>query len=435
MVVAFDLRPLQSGHQYRGIGIALQNILQEILKSPDSTKNWEIIYYVYAHQPIPPVIKSQLPSGRLIKVSLPEARPSRFKLIRRINFFVGAWSKLNSVNKLPELNSVDIFLQFDFLLGLPKKSTAKKILVIYDLIPLVMPAHYLPTFSEVKMRTGSRKVALKAQLNRRRYLYSLQRSLARSDLVLAISEHTKKDLQRYMGVAPEKVKILYLAADKPPPATLTPIPSSFNFESIDWRLIDSQKRLRSLSLLDAPYILYIGGADPRRRIQDLITVFNHVRAAEISCRLVLVGFDFQDIDKIPNDQVKEALRYSSYGADIYLLGFVDSQQKTLLYKQAAAFVYPSLYEGFGIPVLEAMEYGCPVICYDNSSLSEVGDNAALYASSLEDTADTLKRLLTKPVFHNQVIKKGQKQAAQFTWQKTVKTLIRAVNALKARGKF
>ena len=432
MVVAFDLRPLQSGHKYRGIGISLQNILQEILKSPDSIKNWEIIYYVYAHQPIPQVIKSQLQSGRLIKVSLPKARPSRFKLIRRINFFIGAWSRLNSVNKLPELNDVDIFLQFDFLFGLPKKSAAKKILVMYDLIPLVMPTHYLPTFSEVKMRTGSRKVALKAWLNRRRYLYSLQRSLERSDLVLAISDHTKKDLQRYLGVAPEKIKILYLAADRPSPAELTQLSSSSTFESIDWRFIDSQKRLRSLSLLDAPYILYIGGADPRRRIQDLITAFNHVRAAEVSCRLVLVGFAFQDIEKIPNDQVKKALRFSSYGADIYLLGFVDFQQKALLYKQAIAFVYPSLYEGFGIPVLEAMEYGCPVICYDNSSLREVGGKAALYTSGFEDIAETLKKLLAEPAFRNQVIKKGQTQAAQFTWQKTAVSLIKSINEISMR---
>lgn len=187
--------------------------------------------------------------------------------------------------------------------------------------------------------------------------------------------------------------------------------------------------------MDAPYILYIGGADPRRRIQDLITAFNHVRAAGISCRLVLVGFDFQDIEKIPNDQVKKALRYSSYGADIYLLGFVDSQQKALLYKQAAAFVYPSLYEGFGIPVLEAMEYGCPVICYDNSSLREVGGKAALYTSGFEDTADTLKKLLAEPAFRTQVIKKGQKQAAQFTWQKTLKTLIGTVNAIKVQDKL
>lgn len=429
MVVAFDLRPLQSGHKYRGIGIALQNILQGILQNPDLTKNWEIIYYINAHQPIPPVIRDQLQNGRLVKVPRPKARPSRSKLIRRINFFIGAWSKLNSVNKLPELNKVDIFLQFDFLLGLPKKSTAKKILVAYDLIPLAMPSHYLPTFSEVKMRTNSRKVAFKASLNRRRYLYSLQKSLKRSDLVLAISDHTKKDLQRYMGVAPEKIKVLYLAADKPSPAELDQAPSSSTFESIDWRFIDSQKRLRSLSLLDAPYILYIGGADPRRKIQDLITAFNHVRAAGISCRLVLVGFDFQDIENIPNDQVKKALRYSSYGADIYLLGFVDSRQKTLLYKQATAFVYPSLYEGFGIPVLEAMEYGCPVICYDNSSLREVGGKAALYASGFEGTADTLKKLLGEPAFRNQVIKKGQKQAAQFTWQKTVVSLIKSVNEI------
>lgn len=426
MVVAFDLRPLQSGHQYRGIGIALQNILQELSKDSDSIKNWEIIYYVYEDQPLPAVIKTQLSTARLVKVASSKNKPNRFKPTRRINFFIRALFKLNSVNKLPELNSVDVFIQFDFLLGLPRKSAAKKILIKYDIIPIVMEAHYLPTFFEVKTRTGSSKVALKAQLNRWRYLYSLRKSLERSDLVLAISEHTKQDLQKYLGVVPEKIKILYLAADKPLPVELAKT-STAMFQSVDWRFIDSQKRLRQFSLSSVPYILYVGGADPRRRIQDLITAFNHVRAAGISCRLVLVGFDFQNIDKIPNDQVKEAIRHSSYGENIYLLGFVDSQQKASLYKHAAAFVYPSLYEGFGLPVLEAMEYYCPVVCYDNSSLREIGGNAALYTSSFEDTADTLKKLLTEPAFRNQVIEKGQKQATQFTWRKTAASLIKSVN--------
>ena len=431
MIVAFDLRPLQSGHQYRGIGIALQNILQELLKNPDSIKNWQIIYYVYRHQSLPPIIKDQLPAGRIVKVALPKSRPSRFKLIRRIGFLRTAWSKLNSVNKLPELDSVNVFIQFDFLLGLPKSSAAKKILIKYDIIPLVMPGHYLPRFSEVKARTSNRKIALKAQLNRWRYLYSLRRSLERSDLVLAISKCTKNDLQRYLGVGPEKIKVLYLAADKPSAVEIAQA-TALTFETSNWRLIDSQKELRQLSTSDAPYILFIGGADPRRRIQDLVAAFNHVRAAGINCRLVLAGFDFQNIDKIPNDQIKEAIRYSSYGESIYLLGFVDSRQKASLYKHAAAFVYPSLYEGFGLPVLEAMEYNCPVVCYDNSSLREVGGTAALYTSSFEDTADMVKKLLTDPNFRSQTVKKGQKQAASFTWQKTTASLIKTINEIAKR---
>jgi len=431
MVVAFDLRPLQSGHQYRGIGIVLHNLIQEILKSPEAVENWEIIYYVYEHQPLPTVIKTQLPTGRIVKVSLPESRPSRFKLIRRLNFLKRTWSKLNSVNKLPDLNNVDVFIQFDFLLGLPKSKHIKKVLVKYDIIPLVMEKHYLPSFSEVKSRTSHTKAALKAQLNRWRYLYSLRTSLKHSDLILAISKHTKKDLEEYLNTPAKKIKILHLAADQAPLIGKLPETSNSHFTSIDWRFIDSQKRLRHLLLYDAPYILYIGGADPRRRIQDLITAFNHIRSTGFSCRLLLVGFDFQTLDKIPNNQVKEAIRNSSFGSDIYLLGFVDSAQKFRLYQKAIAFIYPTVYEGFGLPVLEAMVNRCPVICYKNSSLEEVGGDAALYVNNPDEMVDAIHKLLEHPRYCEELVNKGLVNAAQFSWQKTSTSLIKYINEISS----
>lgn len=428
MIVAFDLRPLQSGHQFRGIGITLQNILKELMLTSSKDKKWEFVYYVYDHQPLPKILKNQNLDGRIIKVHLPKTKKSRVKILSRAYFLMHALTKLNSVNHLPELDKIDVFVQFDFLFGLPKKTSAKKILVKYDVIPLIMPHHYLPSFSEVKSRTNSRKVALKAQLSRWRYLYSLKTSLRRSDLIMAISEQTKKDLEQYMSVPAEKIKIMLLAADKPS-INQNPIPAEQEFQSLNWQFIKTQKHLTHFKLNDAPYILYIGGGDPRRRIQDLITVFNHIRASGINCRLILVGFDFENIENIPNDHIKEAIRLSSYGDSLYLLGFVDEQQKAELYKNAAAFIYPSIYEGFGLPILEAMEHNCPVICYDNSSLREVGGKAALYASSFEETLNTVSKLLTDKNYKDQVIAAGRKQAELFTWQKTAATLRKAINEI------
>lgn len=428
MKVAFDLRPLQSGHQYRGIGISLQNILKELLQKNGKVKNWDIIYYVYDHQPLPKILKNENLDGKIIKVHLPEIKKSRIKIVNRIYYLLHTWSKLSSVNRLPELNNLDVFVQFDFLFGLPKKTTAKKILIKYDVIPLIMPHHYLPSYSEVNARTNHKKTALKSQLNRWRFLYSIKKSLKRSDLVMAISEQTKKDLVQYLNVSPEKIKILLLAADKPTEDVSSQIADQ-EFKSLNWQLIKTQKRLNYFKLKEAPYILYIGGADPRRRIQDLVTVFNHVRASGVNCRLILVGFDFENIENIPNDHIKEAIRLSSYGDDLHLLGFVDEQQKAELYKNAAAFVYPSIYEGFGLPILEAMEHDCPVVCYDNSSLREVGGRAALYASSFEDTVSTVIKLLTQPSFRTQAVKSGQKQAALFTWEKTAATLQKVINEI------
>lgn len=427
MIVAFDLRPLQSGHQYRGIGITLQNILKELVIT-NNKSGWEIVYYVYDHQPIPKILKNQNLDGRIIKVHLSKTKKSRIKILNRAYFLMHTLAKINAINHLPELDKIDVFVQFDFLFGLPKDTSVKKILVKYDIIPLIMPHHYLPSYSEVKSRTNNWKVGLKAQLSRWRYIHSLRTSLARSDLIMAISEQTKKDLQHYMQVPAEKIKIMLLSADKPTEDEKTK-PTSLEFQSLNWQYIKTQKHLTHFRLDDTPYIFYIGGGDPRRRIQDLITVFNNVRASGINCRLILVGFDFENIEDIPNDHIKEAIRLSSYGDSIYLLGFVDEAQKAALYKNAAAFVYPSIYEGFGLPILEAMEHDCPVICYDNSSLREVGGKAALYVSSFEATLATVTKLLVDKKYKQQIVDAGKKQAALFTWQKTAATLKKAINEI------
>lgn len=429
MVVAFDLRPLQSGHQFRGIGIALHNILKELLKNPQFVKNWEIIYYVYGDRPLPSAIEATT-VGRIIKIPAVKSRSSRFKLLRRLKFLIQAWSKLQMVNKLPGLDKIDVFVQFDFLLGLPKNKKAKNVLIKYDIIPLVMERHYLPSYSEVKARTNNRKTSILAGLNRRRYLYSLKISLNRSDLILAISKHTKNDLEKYMNIAASKVKVLYLAADDPPQSLTV---SSPFFETIDWRFIKSQSRLRNIKITDVPYLLYIGGADPRRRIQDLVTAFNHVRAEGIECRLILVGYDFQYLNKIPNLEVQEAIRNSSFGEDIYLSGFVDTEIKTRLYNNALAFVYPTVYEGFGLPILEAMANNCPVICYKNSSLEEVGGQAALYVNDPIGITETTIRLINEPGFRNKTVNGARKQADKFSWQKSTSMFIKLIDELGAQA--
>jgi glycosyltransferase involved in cell wall biosynthesis len=229
-----------------------------------------------------------------------------------------------------------------------------------------------------------------------------------------------------LQVPPNKIKTFYLAADQPEVAEVDSQVPNVRITSMDWRFIHAQRRLSDILIDDVPYLLCIGGADPRRRIQDLITAFNHVRSLGFACRLLLVGFDFQSLDKIPNDQVKEAIRNSSFGDDIYLLGFIDSIQKFYLYQKAIVFIYPTVYEGFGLPVLEAMINKCPVICYKNSSLEEVGGNAAIYVTDADGIADSILKLIEQPKYRTTLIEKGLKSVNKFTWQKTTHKFIKLV---------
>ena len=426
MKVAFDLRPLQIGHQYRGIGICLQNILKHLQTKPEIIKHWDLVFYIYNNRPMPSILNGYSVPHRIIGTREILPPSGRFMPIRYLKGAYAFWRKANSIDHLPEISTMDTFVQFDFLLGVPSHPNVRSILLKYDIIPLVFEYQYLPTFKQVRARTNNIRLAINAQRHRSHYLWLLRKSLRRAGLVLAISEHTKHDLIAYLNADEKKIKTLSLAADNLM-SSLTRESKDKLFWSIDWRFIPSQKRYRSSSITDKPYLLYMGGSDHRRRIQDLVFAYNILRAEGIDCALMLAGFDFQDLNTIPSEDVREALRYSSYSDDIYCLGFVSPEDKNLLYRHAIAFVYPTLYEGFGLPVLEAMQQGCPIVCYDNSSLAEVGGNAALYAKGLEEIAVVIKNLLADKKLRTQVIAAGKKQAKKFSWAKTSSRFVKLID--------
>jgi glycosyltransferase involved in cell wall biosynthesis len=384
---------------------------------------------VYKNQPLPDILNNYSVPHRLISVQEVMPSSSPLKLIRYLKDLYVFWRKANSINYLPMVDEMDVFLQFDFLLGVPSHSGLKTVLLKYDVIPLLSESHYLPNFRQARNRTGSTKSAIKAQQHRLRYLWLLRKSLQRSDLVLAISEQTKQDLISLLNIAEGKIEILPLAADDLM-SDSAPDTKSRHIRSFDWRFIPGQARYRSVSISDRPYLLYIGGVDPRRRVQDLVLAYNLMRAEGIECDLMLAGYDFQDLDTVLNNDVRQSIESSSYGDHIYLLGFISPEVKSSLYRNAAVFVYPTLYEGFGLPVLEAMQQGCPVVCYDNSSLKEVGGNAALYATEPEDIADIAKRLIIDKDFSDKTSLAGKAQAKHFSWQKTTFRFTKLVEGLK-----
>ena len=172
-----------------------------------------------------------------------------------------------------------------------------------------------------------------------------------------------------------------------------------------------------------PYLLFIGAGDMRRRVEDLVDAYNNLKAEGNDIQLALAGENFIAPEMIPNIRVREAVMKSSYKEDILCLGYISDEAKDQLYQRAIAFVYPTLYEGFGIPILEAMLRGCPVITYRNSSTMEVGTDHALYAQGWWGIKEQVEIILGQTSAQKQNLTiRSQAYARQFTWKRSAKTI-------------
>jgi glycosyltransferase involved in cell wall biosynthesis len=221
-------------------------------------------------------------------------------------------------------------------------------------------------------------------------------SIKWSKKIIVPSENTKKDLMKFYRVNPEKIKVVY-----------------HGVRSIKYQ-VSSIKHSNKKTF----NILFIGRLEKRKNLVNLIRAFDiskkSYKLQAISYKLVLAGkegFGFEDI--------KKAILESPYKNDIILTGYVSKLEKEKLYNSADIFVAPSLYEGFGLPILEAMSYGVPVICSNNSSLPEIAGNAGLLVdpNNIEKIAKTIKRVLDNADFREEMIKRGFKNAKKFSWEK------------------
>ena len=184
---------------------------------------------------------------------------------------------------------------------------------------------------------------------------------------------------------------------------------------------------RPFKLDDTPYLLFIGGVDSRRKLEDLVAAFNNLRAKGNHLRLILAGDIMLGPSAITNKVVADSLAKSSYLDDIVFMGFIDDSQKYLLYEKALAYVFPSRYEGFGLPILEAMIHGCPVISYKSQAVAEVGGDFPVYADNLKELEQAIVNLL-------QVTKSAAKERARryvkvaegYSWQRTATGILKVI---------
>ncbi|MCA9331805.1 glycosyltransferase family 4 protein [Candidatus Saccharibacteria bacterium] len=411
MKIAIDLRPLQIGHQYRGIGAYIINVIGRF-----PAEDTEHIFIIIRYDNSNPVDDFDLPFKEYEEIVMKKpGEPHGLDILKEVvkRRFHRRFGDLYTHNP-------DVFFQPDFQLGLPRGRRMKKYVVMYDIIPLVLRDIYLPSWKHLLSKPGLGKIRrlrmiLSAWLRENHYLRSL-RSLRRATRILSISQATTNDLHDYVGIPREKIATIHLAPSMP-----------------DEESRNSHKP-KQLNKSVNPLLYYTGGVDERRKIADLIHAFNLLNGRGHNFDLVLGGKELAEADKVPNIEVREAIMDSSYRDQIYLLGFTTQEEKTWLMEHAFVFVYPTIYEGFGLPILEAMLEGCPVITYDNSSIPEIAGNSAILLKEQGGIAiqDAVLALQKDIEWRKKLIAYGRKNARSFSWDRCAQDTYKTITSQKGR---
>jgi glycosyltransferase involved in cell wall biosynthesis len=244
------------------------------------------------------------------------------------------------------------------------------------------------------------------QVPARRYRYlsaAVKAATKQAARIIAVSESTKADLVELLAVDPARVSVTHLGVDD------------------RFRLPSSEDRMAFLHRqgLVRPYVLAVGNLEPRKNLPGLLRAFARL-APEVPHDLVLVG-----AEGWLTGEIHATLDELRLGGRVRMTGFVEDADLPAWYGAADLFVYPSLYEGFGLPVLEAMACGAPVVTSNVSSLPEVAGDAALLVdpSDVDSIAEEMRRGLTDAALAFDLRRRGQLRAADFTWDRTAEQTV------------
>jgi len=303
------------------------------------------------------------------------------------------------------LGGVDAFISPHFLLT-PLSKKTKHIMVFYDLSFLRFPEFFSRQKRWWHKFMNPKKQAQKA------------------DLIIAISESTKYDLINIYGVDSDKIKVIYPGINE-------------KFQIIK----DSYKN---------NFVLYFGTIEPRKNILGLIKAFEEIKQDKSGKILDVDWQGFEGVVKKNNEifdfsklklviagtkgwlckEIFKKIKNSEFKNDIVVTGFVNEEDKARLYNLAKVFVYPSFFEGFGLPPLEAMACGIPVVVSNKSSLSEVVGSSAIMINpqNPSEISWAIKEILENRELSEYLTKKGLEQAEKFNWNNAVKEILNSIYA-------
>ena len=384
--VAIDARPLQPGfreHAGRGIGVYASELVKALARRDDVALT---LWFEPAHG-VPEGLPASAAHAFYGRLNL----PLRDRLAAHLTVRAAATSR--------EFDVFHVLAHGDA----PAFPPRGMVVTVHDLILEVLgplyPGHHRPTFRI------ARAVERLATTNAR--------------TLVADSGVTRDDMVRLHGVEPGRVHVAPLGVDaryRPPDAATI-------------------AALRARHGLQHPFVLYVGGIDARKNVPFLLEAFAHARDGRREpLKLVLAGH-VQDAPEYP--VLRERARALGLDEELRVLGFVPAEELPVLLASARVFAFPSLYEGFGLPPLEAMACGTPVVSSDRGSLAEVLGDAALVAPADDARAfaAALARLIDDESLHAQMRARGQARAASFTWERTAEATVAAYRAsLAARSR-
>jgi len=271
-------------------------------------------------------------------------------------------------------------------------------------VPFFLPhsCRVVPVVTDLALlRMPSVYQASRVFIWRLQYRYLLKKSMR----YVAISQFTKDEMIELLHIDADKIDVVYCAAD------------ARYARVTDERALDA---IREKYALDKPYILFVGNANPRKNLDRLMRAFDLAKAqGDFPYQLILAGEYGWKFDRAA------ALSGLKHAASIRFLDFVSDEDMPQLYSAASLFAFPTLYEGFGIPMIEAQRCGVPVLASNVSSMPEVGGKDSAYyvdPESVEDISKGLRAVLLDQALAGQLVKNGYENAARFDWDKSAEQL-------------
>lgn len=330
---------------------------------------------------------------------IPESRAHRFVLYLNSNL---KSSRLKDFENLPE-NFQLKFLNFPFLWTQIRLAWE---MLNADIDVLFIPVHILPFIHPKNSVVALHGLEYEYfpelyPFWHRMYLqWSAKYAIAEASKIIAVSENTKRDLVKIYGGNPDKVSVIYHGFNYPQPAARS---------------------------LQPAHILYVGRIELKKNILGIIEAYNKFRNqnAKRQTKLILAGGKGFGFEKIAG-----AVNASAFKNDIVLKGYVEENMKNDLWKNSAVFLFPSFYEGFGLPVLEAQGAGVPVVASNNSSLPEVLGQSAVFVNpkNSEEIAEALERVLSDEALRQNLIKAGLENVKRFSWEKCARETLKALES-------
>lgn len=374
MNIGIDARLL---HNATGIGRYTRSLFFELMARPLAND----IYYLLYDRPFP-----GLPRDVAQKADYDASANTSDNLPSHVRVLVAPcttrilWTNLY-VPQLLARHQIDVYhgvCNFE----LPLRKVCRYVVTIHDLVPLFFP-HVVPWKHRLFFRLFMKPAARTA------------------DVILTDSYHSQRDIVRYLHVAKEKIRVTYLG--------YTP------------REVDARQNIaRVLKTygITLPYLLFVGVQEPKKNLERLLEAFALLlRMSSINPHIQLVlagskGWMYSHLSQYAHDL--------GVADQVLFTGFVPDDHLPALYHGAEAFVFPSLYEGFGLPVIEAMTYGVPVVTSLASSLPEIVGDAAVLVDphAPEAIRDGMAEVLLDPQKAAEMRKKGREQAQKFSWKRT-----------------